>query len=61
MNPLNSLGVNNHGGAFMPAACQATMVSPGSSSDAPGKLPVPDLIPAHLNTAQQRMQLELLR
>jgi hypothetical protein len=61
MNPLNSFGGNNHGSAFLPAACQATMVSPGSSSDAPGKLPVPDLMPAHLNSAQQRTQLDLLR
>jgi uncharacterized protein (DUF1501 family) len=61
MNSLNSFGGNNHGSAFLPAACQATMVSAGSSNDAPGKLPVPDLMPAHLSSAQQRAQLELLR
>ena len=61
MNPLNSFGGNNHGSAFLPAACQATMVSAGSSSDASGKLPVPDLVPSHLAPDQQRAQLNLLR
>lgn len=61
MNSLRRFGGNNHGSAFLPAACQATMISSGSSSDAPGKLPVPDLIPAHLTPAQQRAQLDLLR
>ena len=61
MNSLRRFGGNNHGCAFLPAACQATMVSPGGSKDSPGKLPVPDLVPAHLTPAQQRAQLDLLR
>jgi len=61
MNSLRRFGGNNHGSAFMPAACQATMISSGASSDAPCKLPVPDLIPTHLTPAQQRFQLDLLR
>jgi hypothetical protein len=61
MNSLRRFGGNNHGSAFLPASCQATMVSAESSQSAPGKLPVPDLVPAHLSPAQQQSQLDLLR
>lgn len=61
MNSLRAFGGNNHGSAFLPAACQATMVSAGASNAKPGSLPVPDLVPTHLTPAQQRAQLDLLR
>jgi hypothetical protein len=61
MNSLRRFGGNNHGSAFLPASCQATMVSAESSGNRAGGLPVPDLIPAHLNASQQQTQLELLR
>jgi hypothetical protein len=61
MNSLKSFGGNNHGSAFLPASCQATMVSAESSNSKAGGLPVPDLVPAHVNADQQRAQLELLR
>ena len=57
MNSLRRFGGNNHGSAFLPAACQATMINSGSSS----KMPVPDLNTTHLTPAQSRAQLELLR
>ncbi len=61
MNSLRSLGGQNHGSSFLPAAFQATIVSPGGRQDTAGKPPVPNIAPAHLTPAQQRVQLDLLR
>lgn len=61
MNSLRAFGGNNHGSAFLPAACQATMVRAGASNARPGTLPVPDLVPTHLKPEQQLAQLALLR
>jgi hypothetical protein len=60
MNSLRSLGAQSHGSAFLPAEFQATIVSEGSAQDKPDKLPVPNLLPAHVTSAQQRAQLDLL-
>jgi len=59
-NSLRSVGAQSHGSAFLPAEYQATIVSEGSANDKPGTLPIPYLLPAHLTTAQQRAQLDLL-
>jgi hypothetical protein len=59
-NSLRSLGAQSHGSAFLPAEYQATIVRQGGAKDKPGTLPVPNLLPAHLTTAQQRAQLDLL-
>jgi hypothetical protein len=58
MNPLRNIGGQNHGSAFLPAEFQATMVRPGGKGDGE---PLPNITPAHVTSAQQTMQLGLLR
>ena len=57
MNSLRRFGSNNHGSAFLPASYQATMVSAGGKGEGE---PVPNLSAKHLDTHEQRLQLELL-
>jgi hypothetical protein len=57
MNSLRRFGSNNHGSAFLPASYQATMVSAGGKGEGE---PVPNLSAKHLDTREQRLQLELL-
>ena len=59
-NSLRSLGAQSHGSAFLPAEYQATIVREGGAKDKAGALPVPNLLPKHVTTAQQRAQLDLL-
>jgi hypothetical protein len=59
MNPLRQFGANNHGSAFLPASHQATFVRPGGRDG--GGEPVPNLVATHLNSEDQRRQLDLLR
>lgn len=54
MNPLGQFG-QNHGSAFLPATYQATLMR------ADAEPPIPNLSCAHLSSAQQRQQLELLK
>lgn len=59
MNPLRNIGGQNHGSAFLPASYQATMIkadNAGTSGDA-----LPNITPAHVTAAQQRLQLDLIR
>ena len=59
MNPLRTIGGQNHGSAFLPASFQATMIRADQAGK--GGEVLPDITPKHVSGAQQQLQLDLVR